>query len=135
MNQQHQGERARIRAAMDLLLASEAILSNGGLTVIALAIEAQVPRMALLKRHADLKNEFYERVRAETQQIPEVEHKLRETVATLKKTITNQNTELDELRQLVTNLTLANAVLTQRKPAPIPDSPDDKVVSLRSRTT
>ena len=37
--------------------------------------------MALMKRHADLKNEFYERVRNETQQVPESEKRLRETVS------------------------------------------------------
>jgi len=36
--------------------------------------------MALLKRHADLKNEFYERVRAETTQVPEAETWLRKNV-------------------------------------------------------
>ncbi|WP_436800909.1 hypothetical protein [Streptomyces avermitilis] len=63
MNQQHQDERTRIREAMDRLLAGQAAASNGSLTVKALAEEAGVHRMALLKRHADLKNAFYERVR------------------------------------------------------------------------
>jgi len=112
MNQQHQDERTRIHAAMDRLLAGQATASNGSLTVVALAAEADVHRMALLKRHADLKNEFYERVRNETQQIPETERRLRETVTKLKKTVSNQRAEIEELRQLVTKLTLANAVLT-----------------------
>jgi hypothetical protein len=68
MNQQHQDERARIREAMDRLLAGQATASNGSLTVVALAVEAGVHRMTLLRRHADLKNEFYERVRTETRQ-------------------------------------------------------------------
>ncbi len=36
--------------------------------------------MALLKRHVDLKNEFHERVRTETHQVPETERRLRDTV-------------------------------------------------------
>ncbi|WP_436740490.1 hypothetical protein [Streptomyces sp. BBFR102] len=59
MNQQHPDERSRIRAAMDRLLTGQATVSNGSLTVAALAVEAGVHRMALMKRHADLKNEFY----------------------------------------------------------------------------
>lgn len=113
MNQEHQDERVRIREAIDRLLAGQPIASNGSLTIVALATEADVHRMALLKRHVDLKNEFYERVRTETQQIPESEKRLRETVTKLKKTIANQKAEIQELRQLVTRLTLASAVLTQ----------------------
>lgn len=88
MNQRHQDERARIREAMDRLLTGHATVSNGSLTVVALAAEASVHRMALLKRHVDLKNEFFERVRTEAEQMPEPERKLRETVTKLKKTIT-----------------------------------------------
>lgn len=112
MNHQHQDERSRIREAMDRLLAGQATISNGSLTVVALAVEAGVHRMALQKRHADLKNEFYERVRTETRQVPESERRLRETVTKLKETVANQRAEIKELRQLVTRLTLANAVLT-----------------------
>jgi len=113
MNQQHQGERARIRAATDRLLAGQTAASDGALTITALAAEAGVHRMALMKRHVDLKNEFYERVRAETRQVPETEKRLRETVTKLKKTIANQRTEIEELRRQVTRLALASAVLTQ----------------------
>jgi septin family protein len=112
MNEQHQEERARIRAAMDRLLAGQATVSNGSLTVVALAAEADVNRMALLRRHVDLKNEFYERVRTETPQVPESEKRLRETVTKLKETVARQKAEIDELRQLVTRLALASAVLT-----------------------
>ncbi|GAB2879532.1 hypothetical protein GCM10027074_54800 [Streptomyces deserti] len=103
MTEQHQAELHHIRAAMDRLLAGQAIASDGSLTIVALAAEAGVDRMALMKRHADLKNEFSERVRHETRQVPEPEKRLRETVAKLKKTIANQNAEIEELRQLVTN--------------------------------
>ncbi|MFE9446180.1 hypothetical protein ACFYO2_46435 [Streptomyces sp. NPDC006602] len=111
MNQQNQDERTRIREAIDRLLTGQATNSNGSLTVVALAAEAGVHRMATMKRHADLKNEFYERVRNETHQISETEKRLRETVVKLKQTIANQNAEIKELRQQVTRLALAGAVL------------------------
>ncbi|WP_058043803.1 hypothetical protein [Streptomyces roseifaciens] len=132
MNQHDPDERARIRAAMDRLLAGQATTSNGSLTVVALAAEAGVHRMALIKRHADLKNEFYERVRTQARQTPEPERRLRETVTKLRKTIANQNAELAALRQLVAQLTLASAVLTNQAAADKPLSPaHDNVVPLR----
>jgi len=122
---------------MDRLLAGTATASNGSLTVAALAVEADVHRMALLKRHTDLKTEFYERVRTETQQIPETEQKLRDAVDQLQKTITTQRTEIEHLRQRVTNLTRASAVLTQTSgPPPGLDTTADNVVRFsRPRTT
>ncbi|MEU1365033.1 hypothetical protein ABZ454_02710 [Streptomyces sp. NPDC005803] len=137
MNQQNQDERTFIREAMDRLLAGKATASNGSLTAAALAAEAGVHRMALYKRHADLKNEFEERVRTETKQVPETEKQLRATVAKLKKTIANQRTELEELRQLVTNLTLASAVLTQGPEAPPaePAQTPDNVIAFRPHTS
>ncbi|MFF4354968.1 hypothetical protein [Streptomyces sp. NPDC001530] len=127
MTQQPTDERTRIREAIDRLLAGQATASNGSLTVVALAAEAGVHRMALMKRHADLKNEFYERVRNETRQVPEPEKRLRETVTKLKKTIANQKAEIEDLRQQVTRLALASAVLThkidnQEETAPISDN-------------
>ncbi|MFE2733277.1 hypothetical protein [Streptomyces sp. NPDC059349] len=134
MTLQHHDERTRIREAMNRLLSGQATVSNGGLTISALAVEADVHRMALLKRHADLKIEFYQRVRTEKQQIPEPEQRLRKTVAKLRKTLENKEEELIELRQLVTNLTLANAVLTAQQNTPLP-SPDlsaaDNIIPFR----
>ena len=129
MTQQHSDERTRIRAAMDRLLTGQATVSNGSLTVTALAVEAGVHRMALMKRHADLKNEFYERVRAETQQVPETEKRLRETVTKLRQIIANKNAEIEELRQQVTRLTLASAVLTRQEDstAPLKSNPGSVV--------
>lgn len=57
-------ERDRIRAAIDRILSGTPDHSNGALTIVALAAEAQVPRNALTQRHTDLKNEFYDKVRA-----------------------------------------------------------------------
>ncbi|MBY8889420.1 hypothetical protein K7472_31935 [Streptomyces sp. PTM05] len=133
MNQQHQDERTRIREATDRLLTGKATASNGSLTVVALAAEAGVHRMALLKRHVDLKNEFYERVRNETQQTPEAEKRLKATVTKLKQTIANQRAEIEDLRRQVTNLTLASAVLTcQIEPKPEAQTLPDNVVPIRS---
>ncbi|MFD8883081.1 hypothetical protein ACFV0H_11195 [Streptomyces erythrochromogenes] len=133
---QHDDEGTRIREAMDRLLNGQATASNGSLTVVALAAEAGAHCTALVKRHADLKNEFYERVRKETKQVPETEKRLRETVAKLKKTISNQNEELEELRQLVTRLTLASAVLTEeQRPAPDPVPASDNVIPFRPSTS
>ena len=93
------------------------VLEIDGESVVALAPEAGLHRMALLKRHADLKNEFYQRVRNETAQTPEIEARLRETVAQLQATIDSQRDELEELRRVVANLTLASAVLMQETQA------------------
>lgn len=132
MTQHHPDERTRIRAAMDRLLTGQATVSNGSLTVAALAVEAGVHRMALMKRHADLKNEFYERVRAETPQVPEAEKRLRETVTKLRQTVANQKAEIEELRQQVTRLTLASAVLAQQQdPLTAPRAELDNVLPLR----
>jgi len=40
MNQQHQDERIRIRAATERLLAGQPVGSDGALTIVALAAEA-----------------------------------------------------------------------------------------------
>ncbi|MBB4717791.1 hypothetical protein BJ965_007673 [Streptomyces luteogriseus] len=57
-------ERDRIRAAMDRILHGRPERCDGALTIVALALEAGVPRNALTQRHTDLKNEFYAEVRA-----------------------------------------------------------------------
>ncbi|MEV6849909.1 hypothetical protein [Actinoplanes sp. NPDC051411] len=134
MTEQHDDERARIRAAMDRLLTGQATTSNGSLTIVALAAEAGVHRMALIKRHTDLKTEFYARVRAETKQTPETEKRLQEAVRTLRTTVTNQAAELDKLRQLVTNLTLANAVLRATTGPSTPPEPAADARSLQEGT-
>ncbi|GAA2470370.1 hypothetical protein ACFPFX_30930 [Streptomyces mauvecolor] len=134
MNEQNQDERTRIREAMDRLLAGQATVSNGSMTAAALAAEAGVHRMALYKRHVDLKREFDERVRTETKQVPETEKRLRKTVTTLKKTVSDQTKEIKDLRQQLTRLTLASAVLVHEQGSPPPPEPGpvpDNVVLLR----
>jgi chromosome segregation ATPase len=105
------GERERIRAAMDRTLAGVPERSNGALTIVALAIEAGVPRNALTQRHTDLKNEFYQRIRDHGAD-NEDEARLRATIATLRKTIASKNRELAQLRADVPALVRAVATLT-----------------------
>lgn len=89
-------ERDRILAAMDRILAGTPEHSTGALTIVALAQEAQVPRNALTQRHVDLKNAFYDQIRARAE-VPETERKLRSQLAKLKKL---RAAELEELQQL-----------------------------------
>lgn len=70
-------ERKNIRAAMDRLLAGTPLRSNGALTVLSLAVEADVKRHVLTHRHTDLKDEFYAKVKAQSH-VPDSERKLRE---------------------------------------------------------
>ena len=105
------GERDRIRAAMDRILAGTPERSNGALTVVALAIEAGVPRNALTQRHPDLKNEFYECVR-ERSGTSEDEIRLRATIAGLRQAIAFKKKELVQLRADVPALVRAVNTLT-----------------------
>ena len=110
-------ERDRIRAAIDRILAGTPKRSNGALTVVALAAEADVPRNALTQRHTDLKNEFYQRIK-ECGTAIEDEAQLRATIARLRQTIAAKNKELAQLRtdvpalvRAVNQLTLENQQL------------------------
>ncbi len=112
-------ERDRIRAAMNRILEGKPERSNGALTIVALALEASVPRNALTQRHPDLRNEFYTRAAA-LGATPEAETRLRATIAKLKKTISNKNAELAQLRAdvpalvaVVNQLTLENQQLRE----------------------
>jgi septal ring factor EnvC (AmiA/AmiB activator) len=105
------GERERIRAAMDRILAGVPERSDGALTVVALAMEAGVPRNALTQRHTDLKNEFYQRVK-ECGADNEDEAQLRATIARLRKTIDGKNRELAQARADVPALVRAINQLT-----------------------
>ena len=133
-------ERERISAAMERILAGIPERSNGALTVVALALEAGVPRNALTQRHTDLKNEFYQRIR-ERGAPSEDEARLRATIARLRKTIEGKNKELAQLRadvpalvRAVSQLTLENqqlrdmhadGVVVVSFPDRVPDRPRD----------
>ncbi|MFJ9085737.1 hypothetical protein ACIRL3_25275 [Streptomyces sp. NPDC102384] len=113
-------ERDRIRAAMDRILAGRPQRSNGALTVVALAAEAQVPRNALTQRHPDLKNEFYARV-TERGQPTDAETRLRKRVVKLKELRQKDQAELEQLRadveglvRTVNQLTLENQQLREQ---------------------
>ena len=97
--------------------------SNGALTVVALAIEAGVPRNALTQRHTDLKDEFYQRIRERGADNGD-EARLRATIARLRKTIEGKNRELAQLRadvpalvRAVSQLTLENQQLRDARAA------------------
>jgi septal ring factor EnvC (AmiA/AmiB activator) len=107
-------ERGRIRAAMDRILADAPERSNGALTVVALATEADVPRNALTQRHTDLKDEYYRRIR-ERGAANQDEARLRATITKLKKTISAKNKELARLREDVPALVRAVNQLTLEK--------------------
>jgi septal ring factor EnvC (AmiA/AmiB activator) len=117
-------ERDRIRAATDRILAGVPERSDGALTVVALALEAGVPRNALTQRHTDLKNEFYQRIK-ERGAGNEDEARLRATIARLRKTIEAKNRELAQLRadvpalvRAVSQLTLENQQLRDMHASP-----------------
>ncbi|MDX3067043.1 hypothetical protein PV518_33540 [Streptomyces sp. ND04-05B] len=119
-------ERDRIRAAMDRILAGAPEHSNGALTIVALAAEADVPRNALTQRHLDLKNEFYAKVK-ERGQPTDAEVRLRKRIVKLKELRETDQTELAELRadrealvRIVNQLTLENRRLRQQLAAPGP---------------
>jgi hypothetical protein len=119
-------ERDRIRAAMDRILANAPEHSNGALTIVALAQEAQVPRNALTQRHLDLKNEFYDKVRARGA-MPDSEKRLRRKVTKLKELRAADAKELAALRADVEALVgalhqaqMENRQLRQRLAAPDP---------------
>ncbi|MES9587550.1 hypothetical protein ABWK57_01415 [Streptomyces sp. NPDC094045] len=90
-------ERDRIRAAMDRILGGTPQLSNGALTIVALAMEADVPRNALTQRHLDLKNEFYEKVRARGE-MPDSEKRLRRQLVKAKELRAEALKEIERLK-------------------------------------
>jgi hypothetical protein len=104
-------ERDQIKAAMNRILDGTPERSNGALTVVALAIEAGVPRNALTQRHTDLKDEFYQRIRERGAGNGD-EARLRATIARLRQTIAAKNKELAQLRTDVPALVCAVNQLT-----------------------
>ncbi|MFE9501290.1 hypothetical protein ACFYO6_02065 [Streptomyces anthocyanicus] len=90
-------ERDQIRAAMDRILGGTPQRSNGALTIVALATEADVPRNALTQRHLDLKNEFYEKVRARGE-MPDSEKRLRRQLVKAKELRAEALKEIERLK-------------------------------------
>ncbi|MEV7779376.1 hypothetical protein [Kitasatospora sp. NPDC088351] len=129
-------ERDSIRAAMDRLLAGTPLRSDGALTVVALAVEADVKRHVLTHRHTDLKDEFYAKVKA-TGNVPENERKLREELKQTKERLAEAikenkrlQTEVDMFARVVNVLEVENDHLRNgqgRKRAavvPLPTTPE-----------
>ncbi|MEU5397328.1 hypothetical protein [Streptomyces tibetensis] len=113
-------ERDRIRAAMDRILAGRAEHSNGALTIVALALEAKVPRNALTQRHTDLKNEFYDKVRNRGG-TPDSEQRLRKQIRRLKelraadtKEIAHLKADVEALVGALHQVTVENNYLRQQ---------------------
>lgn len=93
-------ERDDIRAAMDRLLKGTPLRSNGALTVVSLAAEADVKRHLLTHRHTDLKDEFNAKIRAQGH-VPDSERRLREQ-------LDQAVSRLETLREENAELKLAN---------------------------
>ncbi|MDH6570419.1 chromosome segregation ATPase [Streptomyces sp. SAI-117] len=127
-------ERDRIQAAMDRILAGTPEHSNGALTIMALAQEAQVPRNALTQRHLDLKNQFYDKVRTRGA-MPDSEKRLRRQVTRLKELRAADAEELAALRADVEALVgaLHQAQMENRQLRQQLAVPDSKVRSLATQ--
>jgi hypothetical protein len=130
-------ERDQIKAAMHRLLAGIPLRSNGSLTIVALADEADVKRHLLTHRHTDLKVEFNARVRVRGH-VPDNERRLRDdlTKATERiQQLTEENNRLqaenDALARIVNVLEVENHELhtgTRRtsRPVALPTPADDR---------
>ncbi|MFB8124878.1 hypothetical protein ACFVG1_20710 [Streptomyces bacillaris] len=90
-------ERDRIRAASHRILNGCPERSGGALTIVDLAIEADVPRNALTQRHTDLKNQFYEQIRTRGD-VPDSEKRLRKQIAKLKELRALDAAEIEQLK-------------------------------------
>ncbi|MFI9589781.1 hypothetical protein [Nonomuraea sp. NPDC052265] len=131
----HGAERKRITAAIDRLLAGTPTYSSGSLTIEALAAEADVNRMALYKRHADLGEVFKARVRSETHQITETEKRLRSDNARLRHALKEARAREKDARWTADQTALAAAVLVLQVKANETASDDrGTVIPLRRPT-
>jgi hypothetical protein len=114
-------ERGQIRAAMDRLLAGTPLRSDGALTVVSLAIEAEVKRHLLTHRHTDLKDEFYARVRAQGR-VPASEQELHDELKATQQKLAAAREENRQLKasveafaRIVNVLTVENDRLIQQQ--------------------
>jgi hypothetical protein len=104
-------ERDQIRAAMDRLLAGTPLRSDGALTVVSLAVEADVKRHVLTHRHTDLKDQFYARVRAQGH-VPASEQELRAELEITKHKLGETREENRQLKASVEALARIVNILT-----------------------
>jgi hypothetical protein len=117
-------QRSQIHAAMDRLLAGTPLRSDGALTVVSLAVEADVKRHVLTHRHTDLKDEFYARVRAQGR-VPASEQELRDELKTTQQKLAEAREENRQLKKsveafarIVNVLTAENDRLTWQQSEP-----------------
>jgi hypothetical protein len=104
-------ERREIEAAMNRLLNSTPLRSDGKLTIVSLAAEAGVKRHALTHKHTDLKDLFNARVRAQDS-VPASETALREQNTEPLRKLDDMRAERDEYKQAADALARALNVLT-----------------------
>jgi chromosome segregation ATPase len=109
-------ERPQIEAAMDRLLAGTPLRSDGKLTIVSLAAEADVRRYVLTHKHTDLKDRFYAKVKAQDS-VPASETALREQIANLRRKLDDMRGERDEYKQAAQALARALNVLTNEHDA------------------
>lgn len=95
-------ERQQIQAAAERLLAGEPLRSTGALTVVQLAVEAELKRWLLTHRHIDLTQKFQSAARQLSQESPLVEP-WKQKVARLEKDLREAHAENAELRKTNTS--------------------------------
>ena len=117
-------ERDQSHAAMDRLLAGTPLRSDGALTVVSLAVEADVKRHVLTHRHTDLKDEFYARARAQGR-VPASEQELRDELKATRQKLAEAREENRQLKasmeafaRIVNVLTAENVRLTRQQNEP-----------------
>jgi chromosome segregation ATPase len=103
-------ERTQIEAAMGRLLDGAPLRSDGKLTIVSLAIEADVKRHVLTHKHTDLKDRFYARAQAQDS-IPASETALQEQITDLRRKLDDVRGERDEYRLAAQALARALNVL------------------------
>ncbi len=86
-------ERRQITAAIDRLIGGTPLHSNGNLTIVDLAVEADVKRWVLTHKHTDLKDLFNAKVKTATQEPPLVQQ-LRHRVTQLEAANTDLRREV-----------------------------------------
>ena len=104
-------ERREIEAAMDRLLNGTPLRSDGKLTIVSLAAEADVERHVLTHKHTDLKDLFNARVKARDS-VPASENALRKQNEELRSKLDAMRAERDEYKQAADALARALNVLT-----------------------
>ncbi len=99
-------ERRAIVHAMQRLLAGTPLRSDGRLTVVSLAAEANVKRYVLTEKHTDLKDQFYARIRAidrgtaVSENSPELQ-RMRDRIADLTRETDQQRVVINALARTV----------------------------------